>query len=204
MIPGDRAQWAAVLPDGLMTLDELLALPEDRWRYELVAGRLVKRLPTDVLHDMIERVLVAAMEAFARSSDTGGLVLTETGVLVSAVEEPATVFVPALEYIRAGRLPADSIPPNPPSVRVVPDLVAEIATPGAQRPELAERAHVWLAAGVQVVWVVWPARRQVDIWRSGPDASVSAPEMVTRSMHEVIEADPALPGFTYPVAHLFS
>lgn len=204
MIPGDRAQWAAVPPDSLMTVDKLMALPEDRWRYELVAGLLLKRLPADVLHDMIVRVLVAALQQFARSSGAGCTVLTEKGVLVSAESEPATVFVPALGYFRAEHLPAEGAAPEPPSVRDVPDLVVEIATPGSQRSELAERARVWLAAGAQVVWVIWPARRQVDIWRSSPDTSAPAPEVVTRSMHESIQGDPALPGFSYPVAHLFS
>ncbi|MGH2517881.1 MAG: Uma2 family endonuclease [Ktedonobacterales bacterium] len=204
MIPGIRAQWAAVPPDGLMTVEELMALPEDRWRYELVAGRLVKRLPTDVLHDMIARVLVAALQTFARTSGAGGIVVMESGALVSAEGEPATIFVPALGYVRAEHISTEGSPSELPSVRVVPDLVVEIATPGMQRPEMAERARVWLAAGAQVVWAVLPAYRQVDIWRAGPDTAAPAPEMVTRSMHESIEADPALPGFNYPVAHLFS
>lgn len=204
MIPGIRAQWATLPPDGILTVDELMALPEDRWRYELVAGRLVKRLPTDVLHDMIEHVLVAAIRTYVRSSGAGGIVLAETGTLVSADGDPATVFVPALGYVRAERLPADGAASEPPSVRLVPDLVGEIATPGAQRAETVERVHVWLSAGAQVVWIVWPARRQVDIWRPGPDAAAPTPEVVTCSMHETITGDPALPGFTYPVAHLFS
>ena len=204
MDPSIRARWAAVSPDSLMTVDELMALPADRWRYELVAGRLVKRLPTDVLHEMIERVLRAALETYALASGAGGVVLTETGALVSADEEPPTVLVPTLGYVRAERMPADGAASEAVSVRVVPDLVVEMATPGSPRTDLAERARVWLAAGAQVVWVIWPNRRQVDIWRPGPDALAANPAMVTRSMHESIEGDPALPGFTYPVAHLFS
>ena len=187
-----------------MTVDELMSLPEDRWRYELVAGRLVKRPPPDVLYDMIARVLVAAIENFVRASDLGGVVLSETGALVSAAGEPPTVFVSTLGYARGERLSTDATMAEAASALAVPDLVGEIATPGAQRPALVERARVWLAAGARVVWVVWPDRRQVDIWRPGPDASAPAPEVLTRSMHELIEGDPALPGFTYPVAHLFS
>lgn len=37
------APWAEIAPGfGRMTLDELLALPQDEWMYELVEGRLVR------------------------------------------------------------------------------------------------------------------------------------------------------------------
>lgn len=43
------APWAEIVPHtGLMTEEELLALPEDGWRYELVEGRLVRMPPSGV------------------------------------------------------------------------------------------------------------------------------------------------------------
>jgi Uma2 family endonuclease len=37
------APWAELVPDvGPMTVDDLLARPEDGWQYELVEGRLVR------------------------------------------------------------------------------------------------------------------------------------------------------------------
>src|SRR5579883_2563238 len=66
-----------------------------------------------------------------------------------------TALIPDVAFVRAGRLPAidsaaaDTIP------RIVPDLVAEIASPNQYRPEMAEKARLYLERGVRLVWVIW-------------------------------------------------
>jgi len=213
MTPDVRARWAALLPiAGQMSVEELLALPEHRWRYELLAGKLTKRPPSDLLYDMMVHMLVSALRDFARTAGIGGTTIQETGVVISATGEPDTMFVPALAFIRSAQMPiADPVVDEIPSVRLVPEFVVEITAPGQERPALAERAQTWLGAGANVVWVIWPAHRQVDIWRAGRNGQASAglssgtttPEVRICHIHDMLDVEDVLPGFKYPAVYLF-
>lgn len=56
------APWAELVPAvGPMTIDELLARPEDDWLYELVEGRLVRMPPPGGEHGEIAGELFGAL-----------------------------------------------------------------------------------------------------------------------------------------------
>lgn len=62
---------------------------------------------------------------------------------------------------------------------------------------LGIEARVYLSFGTQLVWVVWPMREQVDIWRQGAVAPVAL------SSGHILDGEDVVPGFSYPVASLF-
>ena len=81
---------------------------------------------------------------------------------------------------------------------IAPDLAIEVASPDQHRPEMAAKALQYLAAGVQTVWIIWPGRREVDVWRSG------SPEPVVMLKSDNQLEDPELlPGFSLRVAEIF-
>lgn len=213
MTPDVRARWAALLPSAdQMTVDELLALPEHRWRYELIAGQLTPRPAGDLRYDLILRLLGSVLRDYVGGAGIEGAVMQETGVVISADGAPDTVLVPALAVIHSGQVSVGERLSEMPAVRLMPTLVVEIAAPGQEPLALADRARTWLDAGVQVVWVIWPARRQVDVWRpdhaSGDEHDSTqhavTPVVTTRHVHEVLDAQDILPGFAYPIAHLIA
>lgn len=209
MVPDVRARWAALLPStSQMSVDELMALPEHRWRYELIAGQLTQRVPGDLGYDMIARLLVSALRAFVRTASIDGAVVQEAGIVISAAGQPDTMLVPALAFISAHQASSVDSPVELSPVRLVPEFVVEIAAPGQERQMLAERARMWLDAGTRIVWVIRPALRQVEVWRAREDGSTSAeagtPEVTIRNVHHTLELPDLLPGFAYPVGHLFS
>lgn len=55
-----------------------------------------------------------------------------------------------------------------------------------------------LAVGVRLVWIVWPADQQVDVWRPGAGQPAA-----TLTAGDSLDGLDALPGFSYPVANLF-
>jgi Uma2 family endonuclease len=205
MLPSVRARWADISPDdGPITVEEFLALPEDRWRFELISGRLVLRPQADLGSATIANGLAESIRLWAAGADTGGTTLAETGFVVSAPGELDTVYVPALAYLHDRRAEAGDDAAGMGSVRLVPDLVVEIASPAQQREELAERASGWLSAGVRLIWVIWPARRQVDVWRlEGDGAEVGKPTATPYSVDQMLQEFAELPGYSYPIAHLF-
>jgi len=63
---------------------------------------------------------------------------------------------------------------------------------------MAAKARLYLQRGVRLVWGVWPADRQVDVWRPGSDEPVA-----TLGADDQFDGADVLPGFTHPVADLF-
>lgn len=209
MMPDVRARWAAVVSTGgQMSADELMSLPEHRWRYELIKGQLTQRLPSDLHYDMITRLLVSALGKAMRTEGIEGTVVQEAGVVLSAAGQLVTLLVPALAFVGAHQAILIDSPVELSPVRLVPEFVAEIAAPGQARQTLAERARTWLGAGTSVVWVIWPTLRQVEVWRARGDMPASAEsdtaEVTIRNVHNVLELPELIPGFSYPVGHLFN
>ncbi len=46
-----------------------------------------------------------------------------------------------------------------------PDLAAEVASPDQTADDMAAKARRYLHGGTRLVWVLWPERQEVDVWR---------------------------------------
>ncbi|HEY8743938.1 MAG TPA: Uma2 family endonuclease, partial [Chloroflexota bacterium] len=161
------APWAEPVPGqrGLLTADELAHLPDGPWNYELVEGRLVRMPLAGTDHGGIAADLLLELGIFVRANARGRVFTAETGFMLSEPGQPDTVLGADAAFVRADRLPHRSKEDRHGFWRLAPDLVAEVASPDQFRPEMAAKARAWLAAGVHLVWVVWPCREQVDVWR---------------------------------------
>jgi|GEM_PF-5147581 len=51
---------------------------------------------------------------------------------------------------------------------------------------------------VRLVWIIWPQRQQVDVWRAGYDIPV---DML--ALNEALDGLDILPDFSYPLSKLF-
>jgi len=200
------APWAEPVPgvDRRVTADELLRWPEDPqdpWRYELVAGRLVRMSPTGFEHGEVTLNLSAPLHSFVKRHRLGVVTAAETGYLLSRPYEGDTVFAPGITFISTSRLanqPAPGTSGRRSYLRVAPDLAIEVASPDQHRPEMAVKAQQYLAAGVQQIWNIWPGRCEVDVWRSGSPEPVA-----TLKDDDRLTAPELLPGFDIRVAALF-
>jgi Uma2 family endonuclease len=86
--------------------------------------------------------------------------------------------------------------------RLAPDLVVEVASPSQFRPEMKDKAERYVKAGVRLMWVIWPKRQQVDVWR--PDSAGAAQLTVTLKRGAALDGLDVLPGFTLPLTELFA
>ncbi len=203
MAQATLAPWAELVPgvDRLMTEDELLALPDDEWQYELVAGRLVRMPLSRLEHRDVTFALLRALDRFNEAHRLGLLTLPDTGFRVSQQGQPDTVLAPDIAFVRSERvqlLPAPGTPERRKFLPLAPDLAVEVASPDQYRPEMAAKARLYLSVGVQLVWVVWPRWRRVDVWRPGSDQPVA-----TLGVDDDLDELDVLPGFTYPLGRLF-
>jgi Uma2 family endonuclease len=105
-----------------------------------------------------------------------------------------SVRAPDVAFIRAERLP-NPLPQT--FADLAPDLVVEIASPNDAYTELRDKVDEWLQAGVQVVWVVDPQRRTVEVFQ---------PNQPIRVLREgdTLTGDPVLPDFQLPLSELFA
>jgi Uma2 family endonuclease len=181
-----------------MTAEELLHRRDDGWLYELVEGRLVRMAPAGFDHGSLELDLGAALRSFVMARALGGVATGEIGFTLSRPGEPDTVLGADIAFVRAERLPPRGSPERRGFWRLAPDLVVEVASPDQHHPEMAEKARTWLAAGVRILWLVWPRYQQVEVWRLGSDVPVA---MLGGA--DSLDGLDVVPGFLYPLSRLF-
>lgn len=73
----------------------------------------------------------------------------------------------------------------------------EIASANDRPGELRDKVDDYLAAGVRLVWVVWPDTRTVTVY--APDS-----EPFTLTADDTLDGGDVLPGFAAAVAELFA
>jgi Uma2 family endonuclease len=196
------APWAEIVPEaGPMTVDGLLRLPDDAWQYEVVEGRLVRMPPGGLRASSLTVRLAAHLWLFVEREGLG-LVTGSDGLydLTPAGTPPArgTGLAPDVGFVEAAHLPPHVVFDEDRAVPFAPDLAVEVASPSQYRPAMARKAQRYLSAGTRLVWIVWPRRREVDVWRPGD----MQPSQVLNE-GKVLDGEGVVPGFTYPVSDLF-
>ena len=176
----------------LMTADELLALPDDGCRHELVNGELRSMIPSGSEHSVITARLARLVDTFVDSQKRGLVFGAEGGFKIRS--DPDTVRAPDLAFVRQERVPETGIPKG--FWPGAPDLAVEVVSPGDTYEEVAGKVADWLRAGTAVVWVVDPGQRTVIVHSSTEEA-----RMLTTSDEQT--GGEVLPGFVCPVADLF-
>ena len=176
---------------GLVTAEDLLAMPDDGYCYELVKGALTAKMPPPGFeHGAVVGRFAAALGSYADENDYG-TVVDNAGFLLEA--DPDTVRAPDVAWLAPGRV-VGSVPGYP---GVIPDLAVEVKSPNDSRREMRERALMWLRYGSREVWVAIPYP-VVSVIRYRPGQ-----QPVTLYEDDVLDGGDLLPGFRVPVWRLF-
>jgi Uma2 family endonuclease len=170
----------------LMTADELLRLPDDGRRYELVRGELRKMSPSGARHGRVSAQIVGSLIAHMKRQPTGAVYSSETGFRIS--QQPDTVRAPDAAFVQAERVVDTMSFFNGP-----PDAAFEVISPGDTYSEIEEKTLDWLHAGVQAVVVVDPRTKSVRVPRAEGATNVE----------DVLTLDDLIPGWRLPLAELF-
>lgn len=184
---------AAPLPSPpLMTAEELLDLPEDHQRHELVLGALRTMAPAGFEQGRVAMRIGARLDAFVEAHGLGVVLGAETGFTLA--RGPDTVRAPDAAFVRSDRVPPRGARRG--FAELVPDLVVEVVSPSDRMSEVTEKALVWVEAGVRLVWVVDPSLRTVTGYRPGTAVSVLRGS-------SVLDGEDVLPGFRLALAEVF-
>ncbi|MDX6382635.1 MAG: hypothetical protein QOK48_208 [Blastocatellia bacterium] len=175
-----------------VTAEELLDMPGDGYRYELIEGELRRMSPAGDEHGRVGMELAVPLGSHIKKNKLGKLYLAETGFLIKT--NPDTVRAPDIAFVRMERF-ADA--PEIKGYRVgAPDLAVEVVSPGDTVGEVEEKVAEWLAAGAGMVWVVSPKLHTVTDYRS-------LTEIVTLTEKDQLDGGEVVPGFQMNVAEIF-
>jgi Uma2 family endonuclease len=177
----------------LVTAEELLSLPDDGFRYELVEGELRRMSPAGHNHGRIAMRLAVPLGKFVAENKLGEVYAAETGFKLKS--NPDTVRAPDVSFIRRERV--EEIGETEGFWLGAPDLAVEVNSPGDRIGEVEEKVQEWLSAGARSVWVVSPKLRVVTGYRSLTDIS-------TLTEKDTLDGGEVVPGFQFPVAELFA
>jgi Uma2 family endonuclease len=103
---------------------------------------------------------------------------------------------PDVAFVSYARLPAGR-PTREPIAPWVPDLVAEIISAGNTRQEMADKLAQYFAAGVRLVWYVYPDTRTVEVY-------TAVDQCAELGEDGVLTGGDVLPGFELPVRDWFA
>jgi Uma2 family endonuclease len=176
----------------LLTADDLLRLHSEGVRGELIRGVLHQTVSVGLRHGEIVIKLGFLLTLFIKPLRLGRLVGSDAGILLE--RSPDTVREPDIAFISAEKLPLEVDVPG--YSQVVPDLAVEIFSPSDSLAAVNDKALMWLRFGVQLVWVIFPESRTLEVH------SASAPP-VQLGEQDQLDGGAVLPGFTCQVSEIF-
>jgi Uma2 family endonuclease len=169
-----------------ITDQDLLRLPKDGRKYELVDGEICVS-PAGARHGAISLRLGAALLAFVREKCLGEVFDSSTGYRLPG----GNVRSPDASFVSSKHLP--KVPEG--FLELAPDLAVEVLSPEDNPRQVLDKVGEYLAAGVRLVWVIDPRtsravsyRSLIDVHQIGPDGSLDGGEL--------------LPAFHYPLSDL--
>ena len=177
----------------ITTADELLRMPDDGYRYELIEGELRKMSPAGTEHGYVISEIHGYLWMHVRKHRLGVVTGAETGFLIQ--QNPDTVLAPDVAFIGQERINAIGIPKS--YFPEAPVLAVEVVSPDDTAQEVDEKMQRWLAAGVEIGWVIYPRGRTVTVYRALDDIHVL-------TSNDMLDGGSVVPGFSCRVGDLFS
>lgn len=193
-LPETAAQTLYTSAEYAAFIDRAEAAGDDA-TYELVLGEIVQKPMPTQLHAKIAATIIALLWLYLRSKPLGE-VFAEANYQYPS--DPMNVRIPDVSFVRADRnLPVVAVGNAP----YLPDLAIEIKSVGNTPRELREKALYFLRGGTKLVWLVNPARREVEVCTLGEGGVLTI--AVVSGESAVLSGGELLPEFTVPLREIF-
>lgn len=183
-------------PPAKLTSDDLLRMGDAGAGFELVRGRL-QELNVSTESSRVGGKVYARLDRYCEERAAGWAFPPETGFRCFSADaaDPDRVRKPDAAFVSFAALPVERYQRTGYGA-AVPDLVAEVISPNDNAVEVEEKIGEWLAAGVRVVWELYPDSSSIRAYRAGRPSDIFGPA-------DTLTAPDVLPGFAVPVAELF-
>lgn len=124
-----------------------------------------------------------------------GQVTGEADVLILTTDY-YSVRTPDVGFVAKHRLPKGTQRFTP----LVPDLAVKVTSAKENKKALEQKIINYMRHGTNVVWIIRPSTRTVDVYSLGIDGKITM-EFLTGE--DVLEGGDMLPGFSVPVSSVF-
>lgn len=176
----------------LLTIEDVEANPPPG-RWELLDGEVVYLAPANLEHGYLVAVIASLLNGYVRPRALGWVLAGDTGIILR--RDPDRLRAPDVCFFARERFPGGRLPNR--FSTLVPDLIVEVVSPGDRRSEIIDKTAEWVRAGARLVWVVYPGTRTV-VTTDGAN-----PSRVLH-LHDTLSGEPVLPGFSTPIAAIFT
>jgi len=178
----------------LMTADELLAMPDDGFVYELIKGELIKvSPPPGHEHGLVIMNIAGPLYEYVKTRKLGKVYAAETGFLLE--QDPDTVRAADVSFVRRERIEKAG------SIQGywigAPDLAVEVISPSDTVRRVEGKVAEWLHSGARAVWVVSPKMHTITVYRS-------VTEIVVLTEKDRLDSGDVVPGFQIAIAQIFA
>ncbi len=173
------------------TAEQLWVMPRSS-HLELINGEMRPMTPAGFGQGRTAMRLGARLLIFVEQQRLGTVVSSETGFILR--RNPDTVRAVDVGFVRADRIPTGRHVEK--YFEGAPDLAAEVVSPGDSSAEVREKIADYLNAGTQMVLVLRPRSRSLEVYRPQEPPLTLGPA-------ETFCADPVIPGFRCNVGELF-
>ena len=173
------------------TDEELLSMPKDGWKREIVNGEMVAMSPANFQHGNIISRIYSPLGMAVYEGKLGELADGQTGFRLQSGDLycPDIAFVASERAIVHRRMKATFF-------EGAPDLAVEVLSPSDTVGVLEEKLAQFFAEGMQLAWVVHPRLRTVHVYRSAVNVSVVGED-------GFLDGEDVIPGFRLKVADIF-
>jgi Uma2 family endonuclease len=144
------------------TEEDLLAMPQDGHKYELVDGE-IRMSPSGGRHGVVEAQLVALLVPFVKQHHLGHVTCGDAGFRLPS----KNVRSPDVGFVASGRFPDDKVPDD--FGDLAPDLAVEVLSPHDRPRHVLDKVGEYLEAGVRLIWVIDPRHGRAVVYRSLSD-----------------------------------
>ncbi len=161
-------------------------------RFELIDGVIVEMPAPSPLHAYISDEIFVAVRAFVRLHNLGHVFSDSVSYTLSDTIE----LIPDVSFVSYARQPD-----LPQRFMIAPDLAVEVVSPSNRPREMLDKVERYLRYGSRFVWLVYPEKKIVDVYRLAEDGSI-----VLRSygINDTLDGGDVLPGFTLAVKEIFA
>ena len=157
---------------------------------ELVDGVLVEKTVGYLRIASRRSQLIFFLAGFVRQHRLG-VVTAPDGMMRLAA---GLVRIPDVSFISWERLPGRRVP-HVPIADLAPDLAVEVISPSNTAREMERKLQEYLAAGVRLVWYVYPEPQEVHVY--------TAERHDVLTIEQELSGGDVLPGFALPLRQLF-
>jgi Uma2 family endonuclease len=187
----------ATTPDVKLTYDDLLKMPDDGLRHELIDGEHFVTASPNLRHQRILGELYGLLWSWLTDHPMGPVYFAPIDVVLS----PIDVVVPDLVYMSHERAAQIS---TLQAIRGMPELIVEVLSPSTRKRDETRKRDLYERDGVDEYWIIDPVNDAVRVHRRGLDGTFTAPQTLSLLASSHVLTTDLLPGLEIPLARLFA